>query len=190
MVDVFTAIAFNSKSASFGENTRIEYAAKLNFLGNTHMHSKWNVYYRSKPIRKKKNYYLAYQAHFFIAVVTDHRHQCAHSYSYNREHCNRNRMYLCEREREEKTRWKNIFSFVYFHQIKWKSERKLKRIRILSLSLLSVYYCIVEKKMKYSNYNMRFRIMHIPSLTASTLQKQYSWQRRDNKWQNTLAQTA
>lgn len=30
---------------------------------------------------------------------------------------------------------------------------------------LSVYY-IVEKKMKYSNYNMRFRIMHILSLTV------------------------
>lgn len=33
---VFTAIAFNSKSASFGENTRMKCATKLNFLENTY----------------------------------------------------------------------------------------------------------------------------------------------------------
>lgn len=50
-----------------------------------------------------------------------------------------------------------------------------KNSRSLSLThACRTYYCIAEKKMKYSNYNMRFRIMHIPSLTASTLRKQYS----------------
>lgn len=112
-VFTFMAFAFNSKSATLGENTRIKCAAKLNFLENTYA-MQMEMECDSKPIRNKKNYHLAYQAHFFIAVVADHRHQVT------RSSCNMHSVLIQWSAREVKKRWKNVFffSFVYFHQIK------------------------------------------------------------------------